>query len=107
MSDDCDLDSNVSGVGSPVYSSRDEHDVASDVALHAHRPITKLHLCSQKMKDLKDVLTSGKKINSQAVSLLLTAQSQVHFVKRRSNVASEYNIEYNENKRVRKSRDYD
>nr|CAB3227494.1 menin-like [Phallusia mammillata] len=66
-----------------------------------NEPETKLLLRSHKMKALKDILTSGKKINTQAVGLLLTAQSQVQFVKRRSTVG-DYSIEY---KRSRKSKD--
>ncbi|CAK8678313.1 unnamed protein product [Clavelina lepadiformis] len=67
----------------------------------------KLQLHSQKMKALKDMLISGKKINSQAVGLLLTAQSQVHFVKRRSNTG-DYSMEYgNTFKRGRRSKDFE
>lgn len=50
---------------------------------------------SVKMRGLEELLVCGKKINSHAVSLQLTAQSQVHFVKRRSNV-SDYSIEYSD-----------
>lgn len=88
------------GFASPKSSATNE---SSDKRSPNNDPETKLHLCSHKMKALKDILTSGKKINTQAVSLLLTAQSQVQFVKRRSTIG-DYSIEY---KRSRKSKDSD
>jgi len=88
---------------SPKSSLRSDNE-ASPTKTHA--PVSKLKLCSQKMIDLKDILTSDKKLNAQTVGLFLTAQSQVHFVKRRS-ATSDYSVDYNPYKRTRRSRDVD
>ena len=89
-------------------STDDDHNSSfSDESPNEKRkPVSKLQLRSQKMIDLKDVLTNGKKLNTQSVGLLLTAQSQVHFVKRRSNT-SDYSLEFSAYKRPRRSRDHD
>jgi len=90
------------GFHSPGSSTTDE---CPNKALDGSAPETKLRLRSWKMKTLKNILTSGKKLNAQAAGLLLTAQSQVDFVRRRSN-ASEYAVEYGmSGKRPRKSRE--
>nr|XP_039270679.1 menin-like isoform X1 [Styela clava] len=47
--------------------------------------ISLLGVKSVKMKGLEELLIGSKKINAQAVSLQLTAQSQTHFAKRHSN----------------------
>nr|XP_009858293.1 menin-like [Ciona intestinalis] len=71
------------------------------------KPVTKLNIRSEKMRALSEMLISGKKVNSQAIGLLLTAQSQVHFVKRKSN-AGDYSVDYGDrSKIVRKSKDLD
>uniref|UniRef100_H2Z450 Menin n=1 Tax=Ciona savignyi TaxID=51511 RepID=H2Z450_CIOSA len=93
-------------IGSPLSSSTsDESDIKSpDSDALENKPLTKLNLRSQKMKALSDMLTSHKKVNSQAIGLLLTAQSQVQFVKRKS-TGGDYSVDYGDrSKRVRKSR---
>ncbi|XP_070577184.1 menin-like [Ptychodera flava] len=54
-----------------------------------HLVTPKITFTSAKMKGLRDLLTTGGKINTSAIQLQLTAQSQVTVMKRRSS-ASDY-----------------
>ena len=84
--------------GSRTRRISDQENVPSLNDEEKHTPVSKLELRSQKMISLEEILSSAKKLSSQAVGLLLTAQSQVQFVKRRSN-AGDYGVEYCSNKK--------
>lgn len=71
----------------------DPGEACADEKTPQRQPPSRLGVKSAKMRGLEELLICGKKINAHTVSLQLTAQSQVHFVKRRSNI-SDYSMEY-------------
>lgn len=65
--------------GTAASTSKQEEEVVDEAPLENKRPTVILH--SQKMKELKDLLLA-EKLNTQAISLHLTAQSQVQVGKK-------------------------
>lgn len=85
---------NVNGSSTEASTSKQEEIVKEEVeeetqSLEAKRPTVILH--SQKMKELKDLLLA-EKLNTHAISLHLTAQSQVQVGKKGRGESESYGV---------------